>query len=177
MKRIAVIIISLFMIVSFTGCNKILGGAILENSGTEFISQIEMMEECLDIDLDDLNDSNIKTMYSYTDPNGNELTIYYLDLEGAGEFVKKNILNSGNWKALPYDSIIKNLLETSGANEQFDFISIKNGFAVISGVCDGKDGFDFDRNNYNDWCGFQVGVWDSDDETLYVISITDQSKA
>lgn len=175
MKK-TVIIISLLMIFSLTGCNRILGGAILENFGMEFTSQIEMMEECLDIDLDDLNDSNIKTIYSYTDPDGNDLTIRYLDLEGAGEFVENDIINSDNWKSLPYDSIIETLLETSGANEQFDFTSINIGYFVISGICDGKDEFDFDCNNYNEWYGFEVGIWDSNDETLYFISITDQSK-
>ena len=175
MKK-TVIIISLLMIFSLTGCNRILGGAILENFGMEFTSQIEMMEECLDIDLDDLNDSNIKTVYSYTDPDGNDLTIRYLNLEGAGEFVENDIINSDNWKTLPYDSTIENLLDSSGANKQFDFTGIKNGYFIISGVCDGKDEFDFDCNNYNEWYGFEVGIWDSNDETLYFISITDQSK-
>ena len=175
MKK-TVIIISLLMIFSLVGCNRILGGAILENFGMEFTSQIEMMEKCLDIDLDDLNDSDIKTVYSYTDPDGNDLTIRYLNLEGAGEFVENDIINSDNWKTLPYDSIIETLLETSGANKQFDFTGIKNGYFIISGVCDGKDEFDFDCNNYNEWYGFEVGIWDSNDETLYFISITDQSK-
>jgi len=165
------------MIFSLTGCNRILGGAILENFGMEFTSQIEMMEECLDIDLDDLNDSDIKTIYSYTDPDGNDLTIRYLNLEGAGEFVENDINNSENWHALPYDSTIENLFESSGANEQFNFTSIKNGYFIISGVCDGKDEFDFDCNNYNEWYGFEVGIWNSDDETLYFVSITDQSKS
>ena len=63
MKK-TVIIISLLMIFSLTGCNRILGGAILENFGMEFTSQIEMMEECLDVDLDDLTDSNIERIES-----------------------------------------------------------------------------------------------------------------
>ena len=175
MKK-TVIIISLLMIFSLTGCNRILGGDILENFGMEFTSQIEMMEECLAVDLDDLKDSDIKIIYSYTDPDGNELTIRYLDLEGAGEFVENDIINSDNWKTLSYDSIIENLLDSSGANKQFDFTGIKNGYFIISGVCDGKDEFDFDCNNYNEWYGFEVGIWDSNDETLYFISITDQSK-
>ncbi len=177
MKRISVITILLFMIFSLTGCNRILGGAMLEKFGMEFTSQIEMMEECLDIDLDDLNDSNIKTIYSHTDPDGNDLTIRYLDLEGAGELVENDIINSDNWQAIPYDSTIENLLESSGASEQFDFTGIKNGHFVISGVCDDKDAFDFDRNNFNKWYGFEIGIWDSNNETLYFISITDQSKA
>ena len=176
MKRITAIIISLFTIFSLTGCNRILGGAILENFGMEFTSQIEMMEECLDIDLDDLNDSDIKTVYSYTDPDGNDLTIRYLNLEGAGEFVENDIINSDNWKTLPYDSIIGNLLETSGANEQFAFDDIKEGRFIISGVSLGKDEFDFDYNNFNNWYVFNIGIWDSNDETLYFIAITDQSK-
>ncbi|MBO5417203.1 MAG: hypothetical protein J6A50_01205 [Clostridia bacterium] len=176
MKRIATIIISLFTILSLVGCNRILGGSVLEFFGMEFTSQIEMMEECLAVDLDDLKDSDIKIIYSYTDPDGNELTIRYLDLEGAGEFVENDIINSDNWKTLPYDSMIENLLETSGANEQYNFKGIEDGYYVISGVCDGKDKFDFDCNNFSEWYCFEVGIWDSNDETLYFISITDQTK-
>ena len=172
MKKTLTLSIIIFILFSLVGCNKFLGGIVLEQFGMEFTSQIGMMEECLDVDLDDLTDSNIKTIYSYTDPEGNDLTIRYLDLEGAGEFVEKDIINSDNWKTLPYDSIIENLLESSGANKQFDFTEIKDGYFVISGVCDGKNEFDFDLNNFNKWYGFEVGIWDSNDETLYFISIT-----
>ena len=176
MRKITVIFASLLMTICLAGCNRILGGTILKNFGMEFTSQIEMMEECLDIELEHLADSNIKTIYSYTNPDGNDLTIRYLDLEGAGEFVENDIINSDNWKTLPYDSIIENLLKTSGANEQFDFTSIKNGYFIISGICDSKDEFDFDRNNFNKWFGFEIGLWDSNNQTLYFISIIDQSK-
>ena len=174
--KIITVIILLFTIFSLTGCNILLGGTILEYLGMEFTSQIEMMEECLDVNLDDLNDSNIKLIYSYTDPDGNDLTIHYLDLEGAGELIENGIVNSDNWKPLPYDGTIENLLQTSGANKQFDFTGINDGYFVISGVCSDKDEFDFDCNNFNEWYGFEIGIWDSNDETLYFISITDQSK-
>jgi hypothetical protein len=175
-KRITAIIISLFTIFSLTGCNRILGGATLENFGMEFTSQIEMMEECLDIDLDDLNDSNIKTIYSHTDPEGNDLTIKYIDLDGAGDVFENDIENRENWNTLPYNTTVETLLKSSGANEQFAFDDIKEGRFIISGVSLGKDEFDFDYNNFNNWYVFNIGIWDSNAETLYYISITDQSK-
>ena len=176
MKRITAIIISLFAIFSLSSCNRILGGAILENFGMEFTSQIEMMEECLDIDLDDLNDSNIKTIYSHTDPEGNDLTIKYIDLDGAGDVFENDIENRENWNTLPYNTTVETLLKSSGANEQFAFDDIKEGRFSISGVSLGKDEFDFDYNNFNNWYVFNIGIWDSNAETLYYISITDQSK-
>jgi len=175
-KKIAVIFLSLFIMLSFTSCNKFLGGTVLDKFGMEFSSQIEMMEECLNVDLDDLTDDSIKNIYSFTDTNGNDLTINYIKLEENDDFIKNNIINSDNWQALPYDDAIENLLESSGANEQFDFTRIKNGYFTISGVCEDKDEFDFERNNFSKWYGFKIGIWNSKDKTLYFISITDQSK-
>ena len=176
MKKALTILIAILTLFLFTGCNKFLGGTVLEQFGMEFTSQIEMIEECLNIDLDDLTDSDIKPIYSYTDPEGNDLTIKYIDLEGAGDVFENDIENRENWNTLPYNTTIKTLLESSGANEQFAFNDIKEGQFIISGVSLGKDEFDFDYNNLNNWYGFNIGIWDSNDETLYYISITNRSE-
>ena len=176
MKKALTILIAILTLFLFTGCNKFLGGTVLEQFGMEFTSQIEMIEECLNIDLDDLTDSDIKTIYSYTEPEGNNLTIKYIDLEGAGDVFENDIENRENWNTLPYNTTIKTLLKSSGANEQFAFNDIKEGQFIISGVSLDKDEFDFDYNNLNNWYGFNIGIWDSNDETLYYISITNQSE-
>lgn len=163
-------------LLSLVGCNKVLSGTILEQLGMEFTSQIKMVDECLDVDLDDLKDSSIKTICSNTDPEGNDLTIRYIDLEGAGDMFENDIKTRKNWHALPYNAAIENLLNTSGASEQFPFDGIQKGYFIISGVSFGKDTFDFDCNNFNNWYGFNIGIWDSNDETLYYILITKQSE-
>lgn len=148
----------------------------MEYFGMEFSSQIEMIETCLSVNLDDLTDSNIKTMYSFTDANGNDLTIRYIDLDGAGAFVEKDIASSEHWRSLPYDSVIKDLLGSSGATKQFGFESIRDGYFVMSGVGLNKDAFDFDHDHFHEWYAFEIGIWDSNDETLYYISITNQTE-
>ena len=49
-----------------------------------------------------------------------------------------------------------------------------NGYFTISGVLPNEQGFDFDRSNMDKWEVFEIGIWDSDAETLYFISITKQ---
>ena len=50
----------------------------------------------------------------------------------------------------------------------------KNGYFTISGVLPGGEDFDFDQNNMDKWEVYEIGIWDSFDETLYYISITKQ---
>lgn len=175
MKRMITILLAFFALLSLTGCGRgILGGTLLEQFGMVFSSRIEMIEECLSVDLDDLTDDHINTICSVSDTNGNDLTIQYIDLEGAGEFIEKEIGDSGYWHALPFDSVIGELLESSGAEKQFDFESIREGYFVMSGVGSNSDTFDFNWEHFNEWYGFEIGIWDSNDETLYYISITTQ---
>ena len=144
---------------------------------SELISILKsVLIDRLDIDLDDLNDSNIKTIYSHTDPEGNDLTIKYIDLEGAGDVFENDIENREKWNTLPYNTAVETLLQSSGANKQFAFDDIKEGLFIISGVSESKAEYDFDCKNLNSWYGFNIGIWDSNAETLYYISITDQSK-
>ena len=143
----------------------------------EFTSQIEMLEKALSIDLDDLTDKHIKSIYSHTDENGYDLTIQYIDLDGAGEVVESDIANNKNWYALPLTNTVQELLQASKANAQYDFEGIEEGYYVLSGVDFGKSEYDFNINNYDNWYAFQIGIWDSNAETLYYISITDQSKS
>ena len=55
-------ILSIFVItltIALCGCNKLVGGNLLEMTGMELDSQIEMIEECLSMDLEDLTDDCI----------------------------------------------------------------------------------------------------------------------
>lgn len=176
MRKALTLFVVIFILFSLVGCNNFIGGTVLEMFGMEFTSQIEMIEECLSVDLGDLTDSNIKTIYSYTDPKGNDLTIKYIVLEGAGDIFENDIENREKWNTLPYNTAVETLLKSSGANEQFAFGDIVEGHFIISGVSFGKDAFDFDCNNLDSWYGFNIGIWDSNAETLYYISITEQSE-
>lgn len=173
MKRVVILFVSLFMIISFTSCEPI----VVKKFGMDFFSQTEMIQIALSIDLGDLTDKNIKDIHSHTDENGNELTIKYIDLDGAGDIFEKGIVNNENWQQLPYNSKIQELLKASNAHEQYDFTNIKEGYYTISGVSSSQKEFDFDFNNFEKWYGFQIGIWDSNAETLYYISITDTSKS
>lgn len=177
MKRTGIIVILLLLLLDLSGCNKVLGGAILEKHGMKFTSQIEMLEKALSIDLDDLTDKHIKTIYSHTDESGNDLTIQYIDLDGSGEVVEEDIANNENWCKLPFNSTMQELLQTNKANEQYDFEGIEEGYYILSGVDFSQEGYDFNIDNYDNWYAFQIGIWDSNDETLYYISITDQFKS
>ena len=173
-NRVCLLFISIYCIIIFTGCNIILGGTLLKIFGMEFTSQIEMLEECLSINLDDLTDDCIKTIYSESDPEGNNLCIQYISLEGKGAVISSQISDSEYWTELPYNSEIENLLAGSGVDEHYDFSCINEGSYIISGTSENSTCFHFDRQNMDTWITYEIGIWDPADETLYFISITNQ---
>ena len=101
-NKICLLLIITICISVFTGCNRILGGTILEMCGMKFTSQIEMLEECLSIRLDDLTDDSIKTICSEADPEGNFLCIRHISFEGEGDVVSSQIANNEYWLELPF---------------------------------------------------------------------------
>lgn len=174
MKKIILLLSIVFTILSCCGCNRIVGSNIVEMFDMEFSSQIEMIEQCLSVDLDDLTDKSVKTIRSNTDPNGNDLTIKHIDLDGAGDYISNDITSSNNWNGFPIDEKIDTLLSTYGVDEYLDFALIDEGYFTVSGVSFGKEGFDFNINNFNNWYAYEIGIWDANAETLYYISITTQ---
>ena len=173
MRKTILSIMAIMLIYALCGCNRLVGGDLLEMTGMEFDSQIEMIEECLSIDLEDLTDNFIETIYSETDPNGNSVSIQFVSLEGAGDVVESKIKKSNRWSALPLNDAVNNVLSSNGVYDQFDFEDT-NGYFTISGVLPNGEGFDFDQSNMDKWEVYEIGIWDSFDETLYYISITKQ---
>ncbi|MBQ5321808.1 MAG: hypothetical protein J6K88_07140 [Oscillospiraceae bacterium] len=173
MRKTILSIMAIMLIYALCGCNRLVGGDLLEMTGMEFDSQIEMIEECLSIDLEDLTDNFIETIYSETDPNGNSVSIQFISLEGAGDVVESKIKKSNRWSALPLNDAVNNVLSSNGVYDQFDFEDT-NGYFTISGVLPNGEGFDFDQSNMDKWEVYEIGIWDSFDETLYYISITKQ---
>ena len=110
MKKTIVSIFVITLILALCGCNKLVGGNLLEMAGMEFDSQIEMIEECLSIDLEDLTDDFIETIYSETDTEGNSVSIQFISLEGAGDVVEPKIKESNRWSALPLNNTIDEVL-------------------------------------------------------------------
>ncbi|MBQ3547705.1 MAG: hypothetical protein IJA44_04445 [Clostridia bacterium] len=173
MKKTILSAFVILLIISLCGCNKLVGGNLLEMSGMEFDSQIEMMEECLSIDLEDLTDNFIETIYSETDPNGNSVSIQFISLEGAGDVVEPKIKESNRWSALPLNDAVDNVFLSNDIYDQYSFEDV-NGYFTISGVLPNGEGFDFDQSNMDKWEVYEIGIWDTYDETLYFISITKQ---
>ena len=139
----------------------------------EFDSQIEMIEECLSIDLEDLTDDFIETIYSETDPEGNSVCIQFISLEGAGNIIETEIKESDRWSTLPLNDAVDEVLLSNGVYDQYD-LENTNGYFTISGVLPNGEDFDFNQNNIDKWKVYEIGIWDSYDETLYFISITKQ---
>ena len=129
------------------------------------------MSKCLSIDLEDLTDDFIETIYSETDPNGNSVSIQFISLEGAGDVVEQKIKESNRWSALPLNDAVDNLLSSKGVYDQYSFEDT-NGYFTISGVSPNGEGFDFDQGNMDKREVYEIGIWDTYDETLYYISIT-----
>lgn len=173
MKKTILSAFVIVLIISLCGCNKLVGGNLLEIAGMEFDSQIEMIEGCLSIDLEDLTDNFIETIYSETNPNGNSVSIQFISLEGAGDVVESKIKESDRWSALPLNDTIDNVLSSNGVYDQYSFEDT-NGYFTISGVLPNGEGFDYDQSNMDKWEVYEIGIWDSFDETLYFISITKQ---
>ena len=173
MKKTILSAFVILLIISLCGCNKLAGGNLLKMAGMEFDSQIEMIEECLSIDLEDLTDDFIETIYSETNPNGNSVSIQFISLEGAGDVVESEIKKSNRWSALPLNDAVDNVLSSNGVYDQYSFENT-NGYFTISGVLPNGEGFDFDQSNMDKWEVYEIGIWDSYDETLYFISITKQ---
>ena len=173
MKKIILSIFVITLIISLCGCNRLVREKHLKIAEMEFDSQIEMIEKCLSIDLEDLTDDLIETIYSETDPKGNSVSIQFISLEGAGDVVEQKIKESNRWSTLPLTHSINELLASNGVYKQYDFENI-NGYFTISGILpNGKD-FDYNQNNIDKWKTYKIGIWDSFDETLYFISITKQ---
>ncbi len=173
MKKTGVLLCIIILIFSLSGCNILLGGTVLETLGVKFTSQIEMIEECLSIDLGDITDNSIKRIYSYTEPDGNyDLSIQCIPLEGSGNLITSELSKSDNWSVLPYDESIEKLFLSNNVYENYDFKIIENGYYTISGISENNDFYDFDRNNFESWHTYEIGIWDSNDEILYYISIT-----
>ena len=173
MKKTILSIFVITLTIILCGCNRSPEANLLNIAGMEFSSQIEMIEKCLSVDLDDLTDDFIETIYSKTDPDGNSLSIKFISLEGAGDLVEQKIKESDRWSALPLNDAVDKLLASTGAYEQYDFEST-NGYFTVSGVLPNGEDFDFDQNNIGEWKIYEIGIWDSSDETLYFISINKQ---
>lgn len=173
MRKTKLTFLSITLIIVLCGCNRLLGGKLLEMAGIEFDSQIEMIEECLSIDLEDLTDDFIETIYTETDPEGNSVSIQYISLEGAGEIIESQIKESDRWSTLPLNEAVDEILSSNDVYNQYDFENI-TGYFTISGVLPNGESFDFNQNNIDKWQTYEIGIWDSYDETLYYISITKQ---
>ena len=173
MRKTILSILVLMIVIALCGCNKFVGGNLLEMAGMKFDSQIEMIEKCLSIDLEDLTDDYIETIYSQTDPEGNSVNIQFISLEGAGDVIEPKIKESNKWSALPLNDAVDNLLSSSGVYDQYGFEDT-HGFFTISGVLSHGEDFDFDQSNMSKWEVYEIGIWDTYDETLYYISITKQ---
>ena len=173
MKKVISSILVITLLFALSGCNKLVGGNLLEVAGMKFDSQIKMIEECLSIDLDDLTDDFIETIYSETDPDGNSVSVQFVSLEGAGDVIEPQIKELNRWSALPLNDRIDGILTSFGVYDQYDFENTA-GYFTISGVLPNGETFDFDENNIDMWEVYEIGIWDSYDETLYFISITKQ---
>lgn len=173
MKKVLPLIFAITLIITLCGCNKLVGGNLLEMAGMKFDSQIEMIEECLSIDLDNLTDEFIETIYSETNPKGNSVSIQFVSLEGTGDVIAPKIKESNRWSVLPLNDTVDEVLTSNGVYDQYDFEST-TGYFTISGVLPNEKGFDFDQNNIDKWGVIEIGIWDSSDETLYFISIIKQ---
>lgn len=173
MKKTILSILVIMLISALCGCNRLVGGNIIARAGIEFDSKIEMIEECLSIDLDDLTDDFIETIYSETAPNGNSVSIQSIWLDGAGDVVEPKIKESNRWSALPLNDAVNNVLSSNGVYDQYSFEDT-NGYFTISGALPDGEGFDFDQSNMDKWEVYNIGIWDTYDETLYFVSITKQ---
>ncbi len=131
-----------------------------------------MIEECLCVNLEDLTDNCIETIYSETDENGNDISIKLIDFNSAGKHISSNIAFSEQWSILPLDDEIKKLFTANEIGAHLDFEAIKDGYFVVSGVSLDTEEFDFNCVNFDKWYTFEVGIWDANAETLYFISIT-----
>lgn len=171
MKRAIILLFSLLLVLC--SCRRSLGGSLLEFAGMEFTSQIEMIEKCLAIDLDDLTDDTVKRLHEETSPEGVGYSILYIDLEGAGDVIDTQLANSEYWHPLPLTDKISHLLTEYKVEDAYGFSDIDQGYSVMSGV-DSEDtsDFDFDIEHFDAWDIYEIGIWDSSDETLYYISIT-----
>lgn len=172
MKKVICLCISILLLLPFGGCNKLLGGSILKMFGMEFTSQVEMIEECLAIDLDNLQDDSIKTINEETSSEGKGYSIQYIDCEGGGDLLQTQVVKSEKWQSLPLPEKIEGLLEQYNVHDAYDFSGIKEGYWVLSGVSEEGMEFDFAMKNFDLWDCYEIGIWDTNDETLYFISIT-----
>lgn len=142
MKTTFIIITVLLAVAFLVGCN---------GSDTGIAVGIEAVEKALSVDLDSLSDDSVKDIFS-----GAGLVIKYVDLEGAGALIEKDIARNPKWSPLPYSGKVKELLASSGADRHYAFDEIEKGYYTLSEAADGHT----------------VGIWDSTDETLYYISVT-----
>ena len=159
-------IFNITLIIALCGCNKLVGGNLLEMVGMEFDLQIEMIEECLSINLEDLTDDSIETIYLETDPEGNSVSIQSISLEGAGDCIEQKVKESNRWSLLPLNDAVDEVLALNVVYDQYDFENT-TGYFTVSGVFPNGEGFDFDQNNIDKWDVYEIGIWDSSDETLY----------
>lgn len=171
MKKALVLICALLL--TLCSCHRSVGGALLERAGMEFTSQIEMIEACLAIDLGDLTDDSIKRLHEETSPERVGYSILYIDLEGAGDVINAQLAVSEYRYPLPLDDQISTLLTEYKVGDAYDFSGITEGYCVISGIDSyGASEIDFDVNHFDTWDIYEIGIWDSSDETLYFVSIT-----
>lgn len=133
-----------------------------ERNMSEIQEQIHHIEQCLSIDLEDIPDDYIQTVYEGVNTQGNRLRIQYIDLEGAGDVVEPRVARSPRWTALPVSAEVENILSTSGAYDQYGLESITEGYYTIHGV----------ETTGEERTAYDIGIWDSWDETLYYVSIT-----
>lgn len=164
MKKTLFILVSLFMIISFTGCHN--------HSDHNNPTRIGTIEKALGLDLDDLTDDYINGIYSHSHSDSDFLIMQYISLDGAGEHIHEQLHHNQNWKSMPYNATVGELLESIGATKHYSFDDIQSGHYILSGSYSDKEEIDFDIKNADKWNVVYIGIWDNNDETLYFISAT-----
>lgn len=144
----------------------------MKAEGMEFDSEMGMIESCLSLDLEGMEDSDIKKICSTTGSDKTKVDIKYISLEGAGDVVELLIRGSENWHKLPVDNMVNQMLISCGAYDHYDFEGIEEGYYTVSGVLPDGNSFDRDKDNIALWRICKIGIWDTYDETLYYISVT-----
>ena len=172
-KIILSLLVCVCIALSFSGCRRFLGAGILGLYGEYIIPQISTAEQYLSLDLSELDDNCIE----YLDQSRQYDDIGYVSIiciynDGLIKDIDARIKSAPNWTALPYDDDVKTLLSKSLYYEDYSFIlDYTDGYYSVSGSSENDEDYDFDRANQSAWKIVYIGIYDSEKDRIYVLSV------
>lgn len=172
-KTILALLVCVCIALSFSGCRRFLGAGILSMFGVDFFPHVSNAEQYLSLDLSELDDTAIDYLDQGTYCSGvGYITVTCIYNDGLIKDIDARIKSAPNWTALPCDDDIKTLLTQPLKNEDLGYIlDITDGYYSVSGSSGNDEDYDFDRANQSAWKIVYIGIYDSEKDRIYVVSV------